>query len=94
MAETRLLADPCSSSVRTDTGIHATSDSSGRSPRSLRYLRSVPDMMANTTSFTLTPNASLISLAPDSGTRAKPTRRWGVIAELNGVGGAVRGSAP
>lgn len=75
MADTRLLALPFSSSVRTETGMHATRESSGRSPRSSRYLRNVPDMIASTTSLTLTPNASLISLTPAKGTRAKATSR-------------------
>ncbi len=45
-------------------------------------------------SFTLTPSASLIALASSSGTRAKATERFGPIDWLNGVRGAVSGTAP
>jgi hypothetical protein len=44
--------------------------------------------------LTFTPNAVLTALTSLRLTRANATLRWGVMAELHGVRGAVSGRAP
>ena len=84
----------CVASVRTETGTHARSSSpSVSTPRSRMKCASPPATTASTTSLTVPPSASLISLNSSSSARTTASRRCGPGATLNGVGGGALSAA-
>ncbi|SKY76504.1 Uncharacterised protein [Mycobacteroides abscessus subsp. abscessus] len=83
---------PLSSAPWTDTGTIATSGLSGSSLCANRYSRSAPPVIANTTSFTLTPKRFLTRLMSASESWVSAIERCGVIGPLNRVRGAPNGA--
>ena len=92
MAESWLPGSSWVSSLRIDTGTDATSDLSGRSSWAISHLRIDPAQAASTTSFTVVPYTRLTSLKSSSEALPKAMERWGVMAPLKLVRGAVKGS--
>src|SRR5436190_19515876 len=95
MAETLLAPTLLSSSPsggRMEVGTVAISDLSGSCLVRSRYRRRPPPTIASTTSFTVVPKAFLMALTSDRLAIEYATLRWGVMAPLNDVRGAVRGA--
>ena len=88
MADTLFPIAPLLAGSRTDTGIIATSGTSGSASWSISQRRSAPALIAITTSLTEKPKAFFTFLTLSSSTLRKATRRCGVIGLLNGVAGA------
>ena len=87
MVEIRLPYVPASSSVRTDTGIIATSGSSGSSSRSSSQPRTAVAHSATTTSLTVIPSSFLSRLTVSSESEPNAKRRCGPTRPLKLVFG-------
>ena len=82
IVETRLPNVPACSSVRTDTGIIATSGSFGSSSRSSSQSRTAVAHSATTTSLTVMPSSFLSRLTVSSESEPNAKRRCGADAAV------------
>jgi hypothetical protein len=85
--ESRFVQRSVSSPVRIETGISATSESSGSASWRSSQARRPPAHTARTTSFTVASSCDLIALMSRSGVDRIASLRWGVIGPLKGVRG-------